>query len=290
MSEPTNATVLGLGAMGGVLAAALQDAGYRTTTWNRTPGRDAELIARGAVAAPSVREAVAASPVTIACLYDHASVHETLDPVAPELGTLINVTTTTPGEARELAAWAAGHGIGYLDGAILATPVQIGSREAAILTSGSRAVYDAHRTLLDVWATSSFDGDDAGMASLHDLAMLSGMYTMFAGFLHGAAMTGSAGVPAREFAARATPFLAAMTEFFAWQAATVDDRAYQGGQSMRFTEPVLAAIARASEEQGVDPAPIAMVRSLVQEQIALGHGAADFDRIYEGLRRAEGAA
>ena len=53
-------TVLGLGPMGRSLAGAFLDTGLRTTVWNRTPGRDRELVARGAVSARSAEEAVAA--------------------------------------------------------------------------------------------------------------------------------------------------------------------------------------------------------------------------------------
>ena len=45
-----------------------------------------------------------------------------------------------------------------------------------------------------------YKGPDAGMASMVDLATLSGMYQMFAGFFHGAAMVGSEGMSAATFA------------------------------------------------------------------------------------------
>jgi 3-hydroxyisobutyrate dehydrogenase-like beta-hydroxyacid dehydrogenase len=288
MTEPesTAVTVLGLGAMGSALATTLLDAGHRTTVWNRTPDRAAALTARGATAAASVGEAVTAHPLVIACLFDHASVHETLDPVIGRMrgSALVNLTTTTPNEARELAAWAAGHGVRYLDGAIMATPPMIGGPDASILYSGSREVFDDARPVLDRWATSTYDGEDSGLASLFDLAMLSGMYTMFAGFLHGAAMAGSAGMSATEFAARATPFLSAMTFGFAQDARVIDggDYAVPGQQSLDFSD--LSHIVRASEEQGVNPAPVAAVQELISEQIAQGHGSEAFARIYESLR------
>lgn len=285
-SPATDITMLGLGAMGSVLATTLLDAGRPMTVWNRTPERAAAVVAHGAHEAATISEAVTASPVVIACLLRQSSVHETLDPVVDDLRgrTLINLTTTTPNEARELASWAADHGIAYLDGAIMATPPMIGSPEAAILYSGRRSVFDQHRDVLDLWATSTYDGEDAGMASLFDLAMLSGMYTMFAGFMHGAAMVGSAGVSAKEYAARATPFLSAMTAAFALDAAVVDggDYTVPGQQSLEFSD--LGHIVRASHEQGVNPAPIAAVQALVSRQIAAGHGDEGFARIYEALR------
>lgn len=107
---PTPVTVLGLGAMGSALAAAFVKAGHPTTVWNRTPGKDAELIAAGARGADSVETAVAAGDLVVACLFDHASVHETLDPVTGKLAgrDLVNLTSTEPAGSRELADWAAG--------------------------------------------------------------------------------------------------------------------------------------------------------------------------------------
>jgi 3-hydroxyisobutyrate dehydrogenase-like beta-hydroxyacid dehydrogenase len=288
MTNPdgTGVTVLGLGAMGSALAAVLLDAGHETTVWNRTPDRAAGLIARGAKPASAIEEAVTAHPLVIACLLDHASVHETLDLVIGQMrgSTLVNLTTTTPNEARELATWAAANGVDYLDGAIMATPPMIGTTAASILYSGSEEVFAASRPVLDRWATSTYDGEDSGLASLFDLAMLSGMYTMFAGFLHGAAMAGSVGVSATAFAARATPFLSAMTAGFAHDAAVIDggDYTVPGQQSLDFSD--LSHIVRASEEQGVDPAPIAAVQALISRQIAEGHGAEGFARLYESLR------
>lgn len=284
--QPTGITMFGLGAMGSALAAALLDAGHSVTVWNRTPGRETDLVARGALAAGSVREAVTASPVIVACLLKHPSVHETLDPVVDALRgrSLINVTTTTPNESRELASWAAGHGVDYLDGAIMAVPAMIGSRGSQIFYSGSRAAYDALLPTLNTWATSEFHGEDAGRAPLVDLAMLSGMYQMLAGFFHGAEMVGSVGMSATDFAARQAPFLAAMTGGLAGYADVIDGGDYTapGQQSLDFSD--LSHIVRASDEQGVNPALIAAVQALIGQQIAAGHGSEGFARVYETLR------
>ncbi|HWV77009.1 MAG TPA: NAD(P)-binding domain-containing protein [Isoptericola sp.] len=280
------ATLLGLGHMGRALAGALLDAGHDVAVWNRTSGRDAELVSRGARRAADVRDAVVAAPIVVVCLYGQASVRATLDPVVDDLRgrAVVNLTTTTPAEARELAAWAAGHGVRYLDGAIMATPPLIGTPDAAILYSGDDGVFEEARPLLDRWAASSYEGADAGRASLLDLAMLSAMYTMFAGFLHGAAMAGAGGVDARAYARRAAPFLAAMTEFVALDAEAIDSGDYSSPvQSLDWSD--LGHLVRASEEQGVDPAPIAMVEELRRRQVDAGHGAEGFARIYESLRR-----
>ncbi|MET8523828.1 NAD(P)-binding domain-containing protein [Nocardioides sp. NPDC004968] len=282
----TDVTVLGLGAMGSALATALLDGGRSVTVWNRTPRRAKNLVTRGADAAGSVPAAVLASPVVIACLLDHSSVEETLGLAVDELRgrTLVNVTTTTPNEARALASWAAEHGIDYLDGAIMAVPAMIGSRAGQIFYSGSRAAYDALLPTLDVWTTSEYHGEDAGRASLVDLAMLSGMYQMFTGFFHGAAMAATMGMSASDFAARQAPFLAAMTEELAGYAKVIDggDYTVAGQQSLEFSD--LSHIVRASEEQGIDPAPIAAVQALISREIDAGYGSEGLPRVVESLR------
>lgn len=285
-SAGTTATVLGLGEMGRALASALLDAGHRLTVWNRSPGKAAALADRGAGVVGTVGEAVSASPLVIACLLDHDSVHEVLDPVASELTgrALVNLTTTTPQQARQLATWAADHGIEYLDGGIMAVPEMIGRPGSAILYSGVESVFEEHRPLLDLWGESSYFGPDAGMAALWDLAMLSGMYVMFAGFLHGAAMVGSEGVSAGDFAARATPFLAAMTGAFAGLAEIVDggDYTVDGQQDLEFSD--LSQLLQASADQGVSAEVLEPVQRMIQRQIAAGHGKEGFARIYEEMR------
>uniref|UniRef100_UPI002456D2A4 NAD(P)-binding domain-containing protein n=1 Tax=Nocardia cyriacigeorgica TaxID=135487 RepID=UPI002456D2A4 len=113
-TTPAPVTVLGLGAMGRAFVATLLKGGRSVTVWNRTPGKDAELVAAGASSAASLTDAIAASPVIIVLLLDHASVHATLDPVADQLSgrAVINLTSTTPEESRAAAGGggAAGHG------------------------------------------------------------------------------------------------------------------------------------------------------------------------------------
>ncbi|MEQ4206403.1 NAD(P)-binding domain-containing protein [Actinopolymorpha sp. B9G3] len=282
----TRTTFLGLGAMGSALVRAVLDSGRPAVVWNRTPQRAQALGERGAAVAGTVKEALAGGGVIVACLFDHQSVHDVLDPVAAGLSgrTLINLTTTTPNDARELAAWAADHGVDYLDGGIMAVPQMIGGPGSAILYSGSTAAFEEHRTLLELWGEATYFGTDAGMASLYDLAMLSSMYVMFAGFMHGAAMVGSEGVSAKEFAARATPFLTAMTGSFAETAAIIDAKDYtgEGQQSLEFSD--LGDIMRASIDQGVSLEVLKPVHDLIRRQIDTGFGEQGFARIFEELR------
>jgi 3-hydroxyisobutyrate dehydrogenase-like beta-hydroxyacid dehydrogenase len=280
-------SVLGLGAMGSTLAEALVKAGYAPTVWNRSPGKAEGLVALGARAATTSGDAVRACRLVIVCLLDHASLHEVLDPLSDDLAgrTLINVTTTSPAQSRELAAWAARTGVAYLDGGIMAVPQMIGRPGASVLYSGSAEVFQQHKPLLELWGTSTYFGEDAGLASLYDLALLSGMYVMFAGFMHGAAMVAPAGVTAGEFATMAAPWLTAMTGAFQGFAEVIDggDYTVDGQQSLRFSD--LGDILTASSEQGISTEVVATVQRLIQRQIDAGHGEEGFARIFESIRQ-----
>ncbi|MFI7639554.1 NAD(P)-dependent oxidoreductase [Nonomuraea sp. NPDC049400] len=286
-NDSVQVSVLGLGAMGGALAAALVKAGHATTVWNRSPGKADDLVAQGAKVAATAGDAVLAGRLVIVCLWDHASVHEVLDPLSDELAgrTLINVTTTSPAQSRELADWAAHAGVAYLDGGIMAVPHMIGQPGASILYSGSAEVFNQYKPLLDLWATSTYFGEDPGLASLYDLALLAGMYVMFAGFMHGAAMVAPAGVTAGEFATMAAPWLTAMTGAFQGFAEVIDggDYTVEGQQSLEFSS--LGHLLAASADQGISTEVVAMVQRLIQRQIDAGHGAEGFARIIESIKQ-----
>ncbi|MFI6273567.1 NAD(P)-dependent oxidoreductase [Streptomyces sp. NPDC050988] len=273
--------------MGTALAGALVKAGYATTCWNRSPGKADELVAQGAEVAATARDAVLAGRLVIVCLLDHGSVHEVLDPLSDELAgrTLVNVTTTSPAQSREFAEWAARAGVAYLDGGIMAVPDMIGRPGSSILYSGSAEVFDEYEPLLELWGTSTYFGEDAGLASLYDLALLAGMYVMFAGFVHGAAMVAPAGVTAGEFAALAAPWLTAMTGGLRGFAEVIDggDYTVAGQQSLVFSD--LGDLAAASADQGISTEVVAMVQRLIQRQIDAGHGDEGFARIIESIRQ-----
>ena len=256
------------------------------------PGRAGALVAAGAREARTARDAVTASPLIVAVLLDHDAVHAVLDPVADALAgrTLVNLTTTTPEQSRELAAWAADHDVVHLDGGVMAVPATIGGPGSEILYSGSRAAFDDARPVLDTWGGSAWFGEDPGLAPLYDLGLLAGMYAMFAGFFHGVAMVGTAGVSASDFARRAAPWIAAMTAELAGYADVIDRRDYggPGQQSLEFSD--LSDMVRASAEAGLATDVVAAVQALVRRQVDAGHGADGFARAVESIREPSGTA
>ncbi|WP_405164600.1 NAD(P)-binding domain-containing protein [Nocardia sp. NBC_01499] len=286
MARETSVTVLGLGSMGRAVASALLVGGRTVTVWNRTPGRGNELVAAGAHSVSDIAEAVVASPVVIVILLDHASVHATLDPVAKSLAgrQLLNLTSTTPEEARELASWADSHGIDLLDGGIMVPPHLIGAPGASILYSGSRTVFDAHRAMLELLGSADYFGADAGVASAYDFALLSAMYGMFGGFFHGAALARSAGLSARQYSERAAALLTAMAQSLSAHGDLIDTGDYRtDSQNIALHKPAVDAILRATIDAGLAPDLLSPLRTLIDRQIVTGHGGLALSRTVEEI-------
>lgn len=129
-------TILGTGRMGSALATTFLKQGYTTTVWNRTRSKCQPLAEFGAQIAPSVLDAVAAE-VIVVNVTDYVTSDRLLRPddvtKASRGKLVVQLTSGSPKQARDMAAWAARHGIRYLDGAIMATPNLIGGSECTIL-------------------------------------------------------------------------------------------------------------------------------------------------------------
>jgi 3-hydroxyisobutyrate dehydrogenase-like beta-hydroxyacid dehydrogenase len=267
MTENTPVTVLGLGPMGAALAGALLKAGHPTTIWNRTPEKGDDLVERGATRAAAVADAVAASPLVIACLLDYAVLDTVLDPVADALSgrDLVNLTNGRPVQARTAAAWAESHGIGYVDGGIMATPPLIGGPDAFILYSGSQAAFDRHRGTLEHLGATPFLGGEPGLAALYDLALLSAMYGMAAGVRHATTMIGEE--RADEFtSAYLGPWLRAMAGPIAMGATEAEADSPLGMQAVG-----LANIVQGARDENVPAALFAHLLTPMRDIVEAGY-------------------
>lgn len=280
-------TVLGLGAMGAALAEAVLAAGHPTTVWNRTAARADPLVAKGAVRAGTAAEAIAASRLVVVCLLDHGSVLEVLGDGAAALPGRVVVDTTngTPGQAREVAAWLAERDAAHLDGGIMAVPPMIGTPAAFVLYSGSRGAFDTYREVLDAFGESRYLGPDHGLAALHDLALLSGMYGLFSGVLHAFALIRSGGVEATAFAPVLGRWLDAMGGFTAGAAAQVDSGDYTDDvvSTLAMQAAAYANLDLVAAEQGVSPELLAPLGALMRRRVADGHGRDDLASVVELL-------
>ncbi|MFF8727501.1 NAD(P)-dependent oxidoreductase [Streptomyces sp. NPDC015171] len=279
-------TLLGTGAMGTALGRAWLAAGHPLTVWNRTAARTAALTAEGAVAAPDAAAAVAANRLVVVCLLDDASVGEALAGADLTGRDLVNLTTGTPADARSRAAWAEERGARLLDGGIMAVPPMIGTPGAFVLYSGDRVLFEEYRDVLAVPAGPAYVGADPGLAALHDVALLSGMYGMFAGITHAFALVREAEVAPKEFAALLVPWLEAMASMAHGAAERLADGDLTTGVVSNLAMQVAGSgtLVRTAEEQGVSTELLTPFLDLMRRRLADGHGDEDTTGLVELLR------
>ncbi len=290
-SEQSAVTVLGLGPMGRALADAFLDAGLRITVWNRTPGKDRELIERGAMSASSAEEAVAASALTVVCVvnYDASDAILRRDAVTEALKgrTVVNLSADTPDRARDTADWAAGHGIRYLDGAIMTPTTTMGTSASVFIHSGPAELYQEHRPVLEALAgTHTHLGEEIGRAAAYDIALLDIFWTAMAGYAHALAVARAEGISARELAPFAKGIGAILPPLFEETAEELDRGTFSGeGNPMTSGASTMAHIVHTSEGHGIDAGLMRAAEGMTRRTIALGHGTDGFIRVAEVLGR-----
>jgi 3-hydroxyisobutyrate dehydrogenase len=151
---------VGLGTMGGAMAANAARAGFQVSAWNRTPGRADELADLGVQMGRSPAGVAAASDVVITIVSDTPDVEAVLfgpDGVAAgaEHGSLVvDMSTISPSATRDFAARLA-----QTDVAMLDAPVSGGSEGArkgtlSIFVGGSADDLERARPVLDSLGTT----------------------------------------------------------------------------------------------------------------------------------------
>ncbi|MCG5464714.1 NAD(P)-binding domain-containing protein [Micromonospora sp. NPDC053740] len=287
--EKPSVTMLGLGAMGTALTRAWLAAGYPLTVWNRTPARAAALAPDGARVAGNAAQAVAASTLVVVCLLDDSAVDEVLAGVDLAGRDLVNLTTSTPAQARARAAWARSRGALYLDGGIMAVPPMIGVPDAGgyVFYSGSRALYERHRETLGVPVDTTYVGEDAGFAALHDVALLSAMYGMFAGVAHAFALIRREDIEPAALAPLLADWLVAMVPAVHQTA----DQLRSGDYTKGVVSPLAMQVAgtptflSTAEQQGVSPELLLPYFDLMRRRLAEGGGEEDLTGVIDLLVR-----
>ncbi len=151
----TTVGFIGLGIMGGPMAANLVTAGFDVIGYNRSTPAIEKLVAAGGRAARSVAEATRDADVVITMVPDSPDVEAVvlgedgvLASAAAEL-LLIDCSTIRPDVSRKVAEAAAGRGVRALD-----APVSGGEQGAidgtlSIMVGGAVADFEAARPVLD---------------------------------------------------------------------------------------------------------------------------------------------
>jgi 3-hydroxyisobutyrate dehydrogenase-like beta-hydroxyacid dehydrogenase len=286
--------VLGAGRIGSSLARALVAAGHETHVWNRTPARCEPLLAAGARLAGSVEDAVRAADVTFVAVADAAATHALLAPsgVTPALAgkTLVQLTSGTPDDARELCAWALARGADYLDGAVMVTPDLVGTDACTVLYAGARTTFDRLRpTLLAFGGRALHVGTEVGQAAALDVALITTMWGSLFGVLQAIAVCDAEAIPLAVF----EPFLESLAPITKRAVAGVLERAREGTYGATATTRATVNVHHAGVKhllalctsRGLRTALPAAFDQLLGVAVAAGHGEDELAVVRTLMRR-----
>jgi 3-hydroxyisobutyrate dehydrogenase len=147
----TNVGFVGLGHMGGALAARLasqSDGQIELYVFDLDPARVAQACAAGARAARSIAQLASESEVVITCLPTSAHVKSVVHgqhglAAALTPGSLvIDCTSGEPAVTRELAAELSARGIGLVDAPVSGGPQAAAAGTIAIIVGGTEELYE----------------------------------------------------------------------------------------------------------------------------------------------------
>lgn len=143
---------LGLGAMGGGMAARLLERGWPLVVHNRTAAKAAPLVAAGARAASSPAEAAADVDVVLLSLSDEAAVEQVIfgelrSVLRPGL-LVVDTSTVSPPYARATAARLAELGVRRVEACVVGNPRLARNGWLRVFASGAEADIDATEDIL----------------------------------------------------------------------------------------------------------------------------------------------
>lgn len=159
---------IGTGVMGRAMAEHVLSAGYTLTVFNRSRDKALPLAERGATVVDSPRQVAERSDVVVAIVGMPADVREVfLGPAGALAGSrpgmvLIDMTTSSPALAIELAATAAEQGIAALDTPVSGGDVGARAGSLSVMVGGDRAVCDAMTPLFQTFGQTIVHQGPAG--------------------------------------------------------------------------------------------------------------------------------
>jgi 3-hydroxyisobutyrate dehydrogenase-like beta-hydroxyacid dehydrogenase len=169
--------VVGVGRMGGAMAARLRGTGLNVVAYNRTPARAAGLASRFDVGmATTAREAAAAGEVVLVSLADDEAVRRTYagaDGLAAGLrpgAVVVETSTIDPDTVRALSPIVESRGATLLDAPVSGSVPLVERGELTFMVGGPAEALERVRPVLDVLARQVFHVGARGTGSVVKLA------------------------------------------------------------------------------------------------------------------------
>jgi len=289
----TRVGFVGLGTMGGAMAANVAREGFGVTAWNRTRARGEALAELGVTLAASPAGVAAASDLVVSIVSDTPDVEAVLfGPDGVETGAsdgllVVDMSTISPSATRTFAERLAGHGVRYLD-----APVSGGSEGAkkgtlSIFVGGEAADLDQARPVLEAMGTTITHMGPIGSgqaAKAINQVMLAGTYV---GVAEGVVLAIKAGLDVDRLVA-ALSGGAAQSWVLANRSGRMAANDYPLGFKVSLHRKDLGIALELARETGAALPISAIVEQLEAGLVGRGHGDDDVSAVARTIRELSG--
>lgn len=164
---------IGLGHMGVPMAKRLLDGGHDMIVYNRTFEKTAPLTESGATAVTEAQEAVRQSEIIFIMLADGPAVASVIEDITPALSgkTIVNLSTISPEETKEMARLVEKNGGTYLESPVSGSvPVAVNG-QLVLLAGGDVNVVATCQPYLDLLGKETIHFGPHGSGSAAKLAI-----------------------------------------------------------------------------------------------------------------------
>lgn len=196
-----NLGYIGLGVMGGRMAARLLEKGHRVTGYNRTRAKAEWLIDRGMVWADSPRAVAQASDAIFIMVSDSAALEAVTlggDGVVSGLSSgklVIDMSTISPGVSRAVAARVRAAGADMVDAPVSGSPLTLEQGKLSMMVGGERATFDRVKPILEDIGPKVTHVGANGLALSMKIAINLSLAVQMLAFSEGVLLAEKSGIP-----------------------------------------------------------------------------------------------
>jgi len=195
-----NLGYIGLGAMGGRIAARLLAKGHTVTGYNRTRARAQWLVERGLVLADSPRAVAAAADVTFVMVTDSSALESVAtgpDGFIAGLGVgnvIVDMSTVSPVVSRSIASKVRETGADMVDAPVSGSVATLEQGKLSVMVGGARATFDRVKPILeDIGPTVTYVGQN-GLAVSMKIAVNLSLAAQMLAFSEGVLLAEKSGI------------------------------------------------------------------------------------------------
>jgi 3-hydroxyisobutyrate dehydrogenase-like beta-hydroxyacid dehydrogenase len=284
---------IGLGAMGGRMAARLMSKGHTVTGYNRTASKAQPLVERGLRLASSPREVAAAADVTFVMVANSAALRAVANGADGFIAgagpgkIVIDMSTVSPTLSRELAMQVRDTGARMADAPVSGSVLTLEQGQLSIMVGGERETFDRIEPLLeDIGPKVTYVGPNGLAVSMKIATNISVAVQMLA-FAEGMLLAEKSGI-ARETAVDVMTHSAIGSPMLQYRGPFVLQMPGEAWFNTNMMQKDLLLALELGRELDVPLPTTSVTNQWLTAARAIGLGDADFASVFQALARLSG--